>query len=72
MIWPIRCQGMSRHVGMLVRKTYRERKKQMILDAGPVCERAFWKSKAADCGFRMFLLCISDVSVIYSAVAEEE
>lgn len=44
----------------------------MILDAGPVREGAFWKSKAADCGFRVFLLCISDVNVLYSALAEQE
>lgn len=40
-----------------------KRKEQMILDAGPVREGLFRKSKAVDCRVRMFLPFLSDVNV---------
>lgn len=51
---------MSRHAGML------ERKELMVLDAGPVREGAVLENqKLVDCSLWMFLLCISDVNVLY-------
>lgn len=45
----------------------------MILDAGPVDKAVFWKTKAVDCGFRVFLLMLMYfIEFNHSDLAEEE